>query len=57
MARSNLLWIVYLVVGVIVAADDNYLDGVDRLVDVIEAVLAVSLWPLLLFEIDIQVTD
>jgi hypothetical protein len=57
MARSNLLWIVYLVVGVIVAADDNYLDGVDRLVDVIEAVLAVSLWPLLLFGIDIQVTD
>jgi hypothetical protein len=55
--RSNLLWIVYLVVGVIVAADDNYFDDVNKLLEVLEAVLAVLLWPLLLFGVDINLAD
>jgi hypothetical protein len=55
--RSNLLWIVYLVVGVIVAADDNYFKDVNKLLEVLEAVLAVLLWPLLLFGVDISLAD
>lgn len=57
MFRSNLLWIVYLIVGVIVAADDNYFKDVNKLVEVLEALLAVLLWPLLLFGVDINLAD
>jgi hypothetical protein len=54
--RSNLLWIVYLIVGVVVAADDNYFKDVDKLIEVLEAALAVLLWPLLLFGVDINLS-
>jgi hypothetical protein len=54
--RSNLLWIVYLIVGVVVAADDNYFKDVDKLIEVLEAALAVLLWPLLLFGVDIDLS-
>jgi hypothetical protein len=54
--RSNLLWIVYLIVGVVVAADDDYFKDVDKLIEVLEAVLAVLLWPLLLFGVDINLS-
>jgi hypothetical protein len=56
MFRSNLLWIVYLIVGVIVAADDNYFEHVNKLVEILEAGLAVVLWPLLLFGVDINLS-
>jgi hypothetical protein len=56
MFRGNLLWIVYLIVGVIVAADDNYFEHVNKLVEILEAVLAVALWPLLLFGVDINLS-
>jgi hypothetical protein len=55
--RSNLLWIVYLAVGVVVAADDDYFQNLDALVEIIEAGLAVVLWPLLVFGVDINLTD
>ena len=57
MFRTNLLWIVYLIVGVIVAADDNYFKDVNKLLEVLEAALAVLLWPLLLFGVDINLAD
>jgi len=50
----NLIWIVYLVIGVVVAAGDDYFKNVDKFVDVLEAILAVLLWPLLLFGVDIN---
>ncbi|HYU61752.1 MAG TPA: hypothetical protein VEK39_13420 [Solirubrobacterales bacterium] len=56
MPRSNLLWLVYLIVGVIVAADENYFEHVDKVVEVLEAGLAVLLWPLLLFGVDINLS-
>lgn len=52
--RSNLLWIVYLLVGVVVAGNDNYFKDVNKFVDVLEAILAVLVWPLLLFGVDIN---
>lgn len=55
--RSNLLWIAYLVVGVVVAADENYFENLDALVEILEAGLAVILWPLLLFGVDINLSD
>jgi hypothetical protein len=52
----NLIWIVYLIVGVVVAAGDDYFKDVDKLVEVLEAALAVLLWPLLLFGVDINLS-
>jgi hypothetical protein len=52
--RSNLLWILYLVAGLVVAANRNYLSGVNDIQDVAEALLAVVLWPLLLLGVSMR---
>ena len=53
---SNLLWIAYFVVGAVVAADYKYFDRVDKgLEQVLEAALAVLLWPLVLLGVDMRI--
>jgi predicted small secreted protein len=52
--RSNLLWILYLVAGVVVAADRNYLSGIGDIQAVAEALLAVVLWPLVLLGVSMR---
>jgi hypothetical protein len=52
--RSNLLWMLYLVAGVVVAANRNYLSGVNDIQAVAEALLAVVLWPLLLLGVSMR---
>jgi hypothetical protein len=55
-ALSNLLWIAYFVVGAVVAADYKYFDRVDKgLEQVLEAALAVLLWPLVLLGVDMRI--
>jgi hypothetical protein len=51
----RLIAIVYLVVGVLVAAARGYLGGIDGVNDLISAVLAVVLWPLVLLGIDFEI--
>jgi hypothetical protein len=53
--RIGLLGIVYLVVGLIVAATHHYFSNLHTLKQVLSAVLAVVLWPLLLIGIDLHV--
>lgn len=48
--------IVYFVLGVIVAASQNYFDQLSTLGRVASALLAVLLWPLLLLGIDIRIS-
>jgi hypothetical protein len=50
----SLIGILYLVVGVIVAADRNSFRGVNNIEEVVEALLAVFLWPLVLLGIDMR---
>ena len=45
----SILTIIYLAIGVIVASDHNYFESLDTAKLVAEMVLAVILWPLLLF--------
>jgi hypothetical protein len=52
--RPSLLGIVYLVVGVVVASNRNYLSGLDTAREVLSAVLAILLWPLLLLGVDLN---
>jgi hypothetical protein len=49
----NLFWVAYLVVGVVVAADRNYLEHLGNVDNVASAIFAVLLWPLLLLGVDI----
>ena len=52
---SKLLGIVYLVVGIVVAASKNYLENLDAIKPVLSAALAILLWPLLLLGIDLHI--
>ena len=53
--RSGLLSVVYLIVGVIVAASHHYFEHADTLRPIASAVLAVVLWPLLLLGINLHI--
>jgi len=48
--------VIYIVVGVIIANNQGYLLNVASLSDILSAVLAVSLWPLLLVGINLNIT-
>ena len=56
MRRIPLLFVVYLVIGVVVAYAENYFDNVERTKQLISAILAVLLWPLVLLGFDVKVT-
>jgi hypothetical protein len=56
MRRTTLLLVIYLVIGVVVAYAENYLENVDRTKRLISAVLAIVLWPLVLVGFDVKVT-
>jgi hypothetical protein len=54
--RIGLPGIIYLVIGVIVASGRHYFAHVNAFHQVIAAVLAVVLWPLVLFGVGFHVT-
>jgi len=53
------LFVIYIIVGVLVAAgvigNDNYFNGVSNIEEVLNAVLAVLLWPLVLLGINFNI--
>jgi hypothetical protein len=51
----RLLAIAYLVVGLVVAAQQGYLDNLNNVRGVASAVLAIVLWPLVLLGFDIRI--
>jgi hypothetical protein len=51
----SLLTMIYLLVGVVVAATHDYFRNVDTLDQVVSAILAVVLWPLLFLGISLHV--
>jgi hypothetical protein len=53
--RPSLLGLIYLIIGVALAADRNYLQSLDTLREVASAALAIALWPLLLLGIDLHI--
>jgi hypothetical protein len=56
MRRTTFLVVVYLVVGIIVAYAEDYLENVDRTRRLLSAILAILLWPLVLLGFDVRVT-
>lgn len=55
MRIGGIIFIVYIVVGIIVAATQNYFSDVGRLGGILEAIIAVLVWPVLLFGVDIEI--
>lgn len=53
--RISLPALVYLVIGVIVAASRDYFENFDRLKAIISAILAILAWPLVLLGVDIRI--
>jgi hypothetical protein len=56
MRRTSLLLVIYLVIGVIVASSENYLENLDRTKRLLSAALAIAVWPLVLLGFDVRVT-
>jgi hypothetical protein len=52
---TRLIVIAYLVVGVIVAASEDYFDRMGNVEGIISAALGVVLWPLLLADVDLRI--
>lgn len=53
--RPSFLGIVYLVIGVAIAATYDYFEKLDTVRRFLSALLAVLLWPLLLLGIDLHI--
>jgi Mn2+/Fe2+ NRAMP family transporter len=51
----SLLFIVYVVVGVIVAAIDDYFNNLNTAGRVLTLIAAIIMWPILLFGFDIRI--
>ena len=48
------IYVVYLIVGVVVTASHHYFAHLDALKPIVSAVLAVLLWPLILFGVSLH---
>jgi hypothetical protein len=53
--RPKLLGIIYVAVGIFVAASRDYLENLDTIKRALSALLAILLWPLLLLGIDLHI--
>jgi hypothetical protein len=53
--RIGLAGVIYLLVGVFVAASQDYLERLGQLKGILTALLGILLWPLLLLGIDFRV--
>jgi hypothetical protein len=51
----KLLFVAYVVVGVIVASSHHYFTHLDGIKPVLSAILAVVLWPLVLFSVNLHI--
>ena len=61
-SRSGFFFLLYLVVGVLVAAsiigsEGNHFSGLGNLEEFAEMVLAVLLWPLVLLDVNVNIGD
>jgi len=55
MRLKSLILVAYFIAGVIVAANHHYLRDLDTVRRVVSALLAIVLWPLVLFGVDLHI--
>jgi Mn2+/Fe2+ NRAMP family transporter len=51
----NLIALIYVAVGIFVAASKDYFENLETVKRVLSAILAILLWPLLLLGIDLHI--
>ncbi|HEY3184224.1 MAG TPA: hypothetical protein VGJ77_15390 [Gaiellaceae bacterium] len=51
----RLLYLIYLVIGLVVASTHHYLSNLDSIRRFLSAILAILLWPLILLGIDLHI--
>ncbi len=51
----TLLVIAYIVIGIIVAANRDYLESLDTIREIVSALLAILLWPLILLGVNLRI--
>jgi hypothetical protein len=51
----TLLLIAYIVIGIIVAANRNYLESLNSISEIVSALLAILLWPLILLGVSLRI--
>ena len=51
----SLGFVIWVVIGLVVAANNGYLDDLGTLSAVLSAVLAVLAWPLVVFNVDVAI--
>ena len=54
--RVNFLGLIYLIIGVVIAATHDYFKNFDTVKRVISAILAVLLWPLVLLGVNLHIS-
>lgn len=55
MRLGAILILVYVLVGVLVAFNQNYFSGLRDLADYLEAVIAILIWPVILLGFDVNI--
>ena len=53
----SLFTIIYVAIGIFVAADKKYFKNVEGIEDILSIILGVLLWPLLLFGVDLRIDN
>jgi hypothetical protein len=54
MRMGGVILLIYIVAGVIVAATNDYFQGLGNITEILEAIVAVLAWPLILLGVDIN---
>jgi hypothetical protein len=52
---AGIILVVYVVLGILVAATNNYFENLGRIRAIISMVLAILLWPLVLIGVDLHI--
>ncbi len=55
MFRSRLLTLIYIAIGIYVASDNNYFEHLDKVEQILSALLAILLWPLVLLDVNLHI--
>jgi ABC-type Na+ efflux pump permease subunit len=55
MRLGGILVLIYVLVGVLVAFSQDYFTGLRQVEDYLDAVIAILIWPVLLFGFDINI--
>ena len=53
--RISFLGFVYLVIGIVVAAANDYFDNIDTFKRIVSALIAVLIWPLILLGLEVHI--